>query len=118
VFLGSVTTYANHAKVHLLEVDDEVLRQHGAVSEAVALLMAKNCRRIFSADWALSTTGIAGPTGGSKDKPVGLVWIGLAGPSVLLAKQFYFEDVSRLSHRAMTIENAIAMLESALTTEN
>ena len=89
-YLGGVVAYANRVKVELLGVSEELLRQAGAVSEPVAGAMAEGCRRKFASDWAISVTGVAGPTGGSAEKPVGLVYIGLAGPggTEILRSQF------------------------------
>ncbi len=81
VFLGGVIAYANAVKQELLGVPAELLAAHGAVSDSVAQAMAEGVRRITGATWALAVTGIAGPGGGSADKPVGLVHIALAGPS-------------------------------------
>ena len=80
-FLGSAVCYANTAKRDILGVPQEMLDDCGAVSEPVAREMAQGARDRFSSDWALSLTGIAGPDGGSPGKPVGLVFIGLAGPN-------------------------------------
>lgn len=77
-FLEGYVTYSNAAKVRMLGVPEDMLSVHGAVSEEVACAMAEGLRRRSSADICLSVTGIAGPDGGSKDKPVGLVYIGLA----------------------------------------
>jgi nicotinamide-nucleotide amidase len=110
IFLGSITSYANKAKVEILKVPNHVIAEKGAVSEEVAIYMAKNCRIIFKSTWALSTTGIAGPSGGSPKKPIGLVWIGLAGPNINFAKKFLFLNISRLKHRRKTIDNALQML--------
>jgi nicotinamide-nucleotide amidase len=77
-FLDGVVTYSNEAKTRLLNVPAELIEQHGAVSAEVAEAMAINCRESSSSDYAISVTGIAGPTGGTPDKPVGLVYIGLA----------------------------------------
>jgi nicotinamide-nucleotide amidase len=76
-YLGTIVAYSNRAKEDLLGVDPEILRTHGAVSDAVARAMARGARKALGSDIAVSTTGIAGPTGGSPDKPVGLVYIGL-----------------------------------------
>jgi nicotinamide-nucleotide amidase len=80
VFLGGVIAYANHIKESVLEVPRELLVAHGAVSEDVARAMASGVRRRFGADWSVATTGIAGPGGGTAEKPVGTVCVGLAGP--------------------------------------
>src|SRR6185436_17076571 len=76
--LLDAVTYANSAKQAVLGVDEEVLRGHGAVSPEVATRMAEGARRVSGADVALSITGIAGPTGGSDTKPVGLVYLALS----------------------------------------
>jgi len=79
-YLGGVVAYADDVKQSLLDVPGELLAAHGAVSEQVAAAMAEGCRRRFGSDWALAATGIAGPTGGTADKPVGLVHFALTGP--------------------------------------
>jgi len=79
-FLGSVVAYADDVKRALLGVEGDVLAAHGAVSEQVAESMARGCRRRFGSDYALGATGVAGPGGGSEEKPVGLVYVALAGP--------------------------------------
>ena len=79
-FLGSVVSYSNEVKESMLGVSDENLQLYGAVSEQVAVQMAEGARERLGAAYAVSTTGIAGPSGGSPDKPVGTVWIACAGP--------------------------------------
>jgi nicotinamide-nucleotide amidase len=93
-FLFSGVTYSNAAKINILNVQEETLVKYGAVHEQTAIEMARGARRISGADFAVSTTGIAGPGGGSVDKPVGMVCIGLAGPSVSMARtcQFLLND--------------------------
>jgi len=81
VFLGGVIAYANAVKEGLLGVPPELLAEHGAVSDPVAIAMAEGVRRRTGSDWALSVTGIAGPGGGSAAKPVGLVHVAVAGPN-------------------------------------
>lgn len=82
VFVGSCVAYANSVKEKLLEVPPEILKSHGAVSSPVALAMAKNVRKSLGSSWAVSITGIAGPSGGTDDKPVGTVWFGVSGPGI------------------------------------
>lgn len=77
-FIDGVVTYSNSAKTRLLQVPVELIVAYGAVSRPVAEAMAVNCRRLSGTDYAISITGIAGPTGGSAEKPVGLVYVGLA----------------------------------------
>lgn len=79
--LGGVIAYADAVKVDLLGVDPDVLARHGAVSAECAEQMAEGARRRLGSDWALSITGVAGPGGGTPEKPVGLVYVGLSGPS-------------------------------------
>ncbi|MBR6602710.1 MAG: nicotinamide-nucleotide amidohydrolase family protein, partial [Clostridia bacterium] len=78
VFLGGCVTYANSAKEKLIGVSHDTLEKYGAVSEDVAIQMARGARKALGADIALSTTGIAGPDGGSPEKPVGTVWVGIS----------------------------------------
>ncbi|MDR3037242.1 MAG: CinA family protein [Coriobacteriales bacterium] len=78
VFKGAIVSYANEVKVALLGVLGETLLKSGAVSEEVALQMARGARRALNVDYAVSVTGVAGPGGGSVRKPVGLVWIAVA----------------------------------------
>lgn len=79
-FLAGLTTYSNEAKINLLGVSPATLAAHGAVSEATVREMAEGVRRVTGADYAVATTGIAGPTGGSAEKPVGTVWFAVSGP--------------------------------------
>ena len=81
VFWGGVIAYANSLKQRLLGVPADLLAEHGAVSEACARAMAEGARNSAGTDYALSITGIAGPDGGTDEKPVGLVFLGLAGPN-------------------------------------
>lgn len=83
--LAGVVAYANEAKTNILGVDAELIRRHGAVSEEVARQMAEGALRVAGADYALATTGIAGPTGGTAEKPVGTVWFALATPTETIA---------------------------------
>jgi nicotinamide-nucleotide amidase len=79
-FMAGMVTYSNEAKCDILGVDADLIAAHGAVSQEVAIAMAEGARRAAHADYAISTTGIAGPTGGSEAKPVGTVWMAVATP--------------------------------------
>jgi nicotinamide-nucleotide amidase len=102
VFLGGVVSYSNEAKEALVGVPHELLVEHGAVSEPTARAMAAGARSAFASDWGIGITGIAGPTGGTADKPVGLVHWAVAGPSCVAA-----------AHRVFTADRAIVRLWSA-----
>lgn len=80
-YLGSVTSYANSVKTGVLGVSEEIIAKHGAVSSECVAAMAEGIRRITGSDFSVATSGIAGPGGGSNDKPVGLVWIGVSSQS-------------------------------------
>lgn len=112
-YQGALLTYSNALKVKIAEVNAQILEQHGAVSEAVAIEMAANGRRLLGVDYCLSTTGVAGPTGGSAEKPVGLVWVGLSGPNGTIAQQFQFGD-NRERNLEMTTLSAMNWLRHYL----
>jgi len=89
-YLGGVVAYANQAKCDILGVPAELLEKHGAVSERVAMAMASGCRQRLGSDWAVAVTGVAGPTGGTTAKPVGLVFKAVAGPDGASAGGYQF----------------------------
>ncbi len=108
-------TYSNSAKMEMLEVSPETLQAHGAVSSQTAQQMAEGALAHSQASLTVSVTGIAGPGGGSADKPVGLVWFGLAQagiPTRTLSRKF--GDVGRDRVRALTVEQALRLLIDAL----
>ena len=110
VFAAGYVTYANEAKVNSLGVPADLLAAHGAVSEPVAAAMAEGARRVSGAKFALSTTGIAGPGGGTESKPVGTVYLGLASeghPTVV--RRCYF-PLDRATFKHMTTSAALDLL--------
>jgi PncC family amidohydrolase len=108
-FLGGIVAYANEAKVNLLGVSPETLAIRGAVSAECAREMAEGARRALGVDLAVSTTGIAGPTGATARKPVGLVYVALAGPDGTDVEEFHFPG-GRAVVTAAATEAALLML--------
>lgn len=113
-FLGGVVSYANAAKTKLLGVPEEILSTAGAVSGECARFMAQGAAKALGADWTVSVTGVAGPDGGSAEKPIGTVWFGLYGPGGVEAHVRHFAG-GRAAVRAQTAVHALSMLIEALT---
>jgi PncC family amidohydrolase len=107
--LGGIVAYSNTAKQALLHVRERTLIDFGAVSEPTAQQMAVNARRIFQADYALSVTGIAGPDGGTAEKPVGLTYIGLAGPDDLLVVERHVWPGDREANKIASADAALRL---------
>ncbi len=110
VFLGAAVTYSNESKSLVLGVDEALISEHGAVSGPVALAMARGARERFRSDIAVATTGIAGPGGGSPDKPVGLVWLAVASATNSIVEQHQFRAGSRVAVRARATAGALDLL--------
>ena len=108
-FWLGVIAYDNAAKSKILKVSPHLLKKHGAVSAPVALAMAQGVRRILKTDYGLSVTGIAGPGGATKLKPVGLVFIGLSSSSKTLVKKYLFKG-TRLAIKKHACQTALKML--------
>ena len=113
VLLAGLVTYSNTAKQKFLGVQAGTLARHGAVSEAVAREMAEGARQQTQADYALAVTGIAGPSGGTPDKPVGTVFIGLASPSGTLAER-QFNPFDRETFKQVTAQQALDSLRRTI----
>jgi nicotinamide-nucleotide amidase len=114
VFLAGYVTYANNAKSDVLNVDGKLIEKHGAVSEPVARAMAEGARARAGSTYALATTGIAGPTGGSDKKPVGTAYIALASRgSKTIMKRFFF-PTDRETFKQLTVAAALDLLRRKL----
>lgn len=114
MFYGGYVTYANSAKSRMIGVEARMIRDHGAVSAQVARAMANGARNTARTDYAIAVTGIAGPSGGSERKPVGLVYFACATSDDTLVTEKRFGDVGRDSIRKLSVEAALQLLLSML----
>ncbi len=108
-FLGGVVAYANRVKEQLLGVDPAVLATQGAVSEPVAIQMAEGVRRGLGSDLGVGITGIVGPGGGSAEKPVGLVYIAVAGPRGHAVRRYLWAG-DRIGNKRSSVQAALELL--------
>jgi PncC family amidohydrolase len=108
-FIGSIVAYAYEAKVALLGVSWDTLNSHGAVSRETVLEMARGTRNALNTDIAVSVSGIAGPGGGTLDKPVGTTWIGLVTKDGEWAREFHFQG-DREQNKASAADSALQLL--------
>lgn len=110
VFIAGYVCYANQAKINMLDVDPKLLERHGAVSESVARTLAEHARACARCDYALATTGVAGPTGGTAEKPVGTVYVGLASAELeTIVKKFFF-PTDRETFKQLAAQYALDLL--------
>ncbi|HEY2711974.1 MAG TPA: CinA family nicotinamide mononucleotide deamidase-related protein [Chthoniobacterales bacterium] len=114
VFLAGYVTYSNEAKTASLGVSPEAMAQHGAVSEAVAGMMAEGAREKSGADFSLSTTGIAGPSGGSLEKPVGTAYVARASRDGTIVRHLFF-PTDRETFKQLATQMALNLLRTTLT---
>lgn len=112
-FVGGVIVYSNEAKMKILGIEQSTLVQHGAVSEELAKQLAKNVRIKFNTHYGIGITGVAGPTGGTDDKPIGTVWIGLSSENSTFAQRFLFGN-DRDMNRERAVGSALNMLVDML----
>ena len=113
VFLAGYVCYANQAKIEMLDVDPEQIEKYGAVSEQVACALAEHARACARSDYALATTGVAGPSGGSPEKPVGTVYIALAASGTTITKRFFF-PTDRETFKQIATQAALELLRRKL----
>ncbi|MBQ3807777.1 MAG: CinA family protein [Kiritimatiellae bacterium] len=112
VFMGGIISYDNSVKQNILGVSPETLASVGAVSPETAEQMAVGACKLLKVDYAVSVTGIAGPGGGSAEKPVGLVWFGIATPAGVKTEKQIFPG-NRAEVRTATVEHALSLLLAA-----
>ena len=114
VFNMGLVTYSNNAKVKLLQVPKKTITKYGAVSYETCLSMVKNLSKISKSNISISITGVAGPNGGTKEKPVGLVYIGLKKGSKIIIKKNLFKSKKRISIQKVTTKQAFKMILNIL----
>ena len=114
VFNLGLITYSNKTKVDILKVPNKIIKKYGAVSEECCLSMVKNLSKISKANISISITGIAGPNGGTKLKPVGLVYIGVKQGSKILIKKNLFKNKNRISIQKITVRTALNIINNII----
>ena len=112
VFNLGLITYSNKSKMDILKVPKEIINKYGAVSYETCISMVKNLNKISKTNISLSITGIAGPKGGTKTKPVGLVFIGLKKGNKTVVKRFLFKNKNRNSIQITTVNKALNLILS------
>ena len=110
IFSMGLVTYSNEAKTNILKVPKKIIRKYGAVSIQCCLSMLKNLNRISKSKICVSITGIAGPKGGSKQKPVGLVFIGFKNGKKIIVSKNYFKKKGRSSIQKVTVQKALNLI--------
>ena len=110
IFKIGLVTYSNQAKIKFLKVPKKIILKHGAVSYETCLSMVKNLNKISKTNIAVSITGIAGPKGGTKEKPVGLVYIGIKKGNKIIVKKNIFKNKNRSSIQKSTVNQALKMI--------
>ena len=114
VFNMGLVTYSNNAKVKLLKVPKKTITKYGAVSYETCLSMVNNLNKISKSDISISITGVAGPNGGTKEKPVGLVYIGLKKGSKTIIKKNLFNSKKRILIQKATVNQALKLILNIL----
>ena len=110
IFALGLITYSNQAKINTLKVPKKIIIKHGAVSYETCLYMVKNLHKITKTNISVSITGVAGPKGGSKQKPVGLVYIGIKKGNKTLVKKYLFKNKQRTSVQRATVNKALNLI--------
>ena len=112
VFTLGLVTYSNQSKINILKVPKKIIMKYGAVSYETCLSMVKNLNKIAKTDFSLSITGVAGPRGGTKEKPIGLVYIGIKRGNKTLIKKYLFKKKKRLLIQKATVKKALNLILS------
>ena len=112
VFTLGLVTYSNNAKINILKVPKNIISKYGAVSHQTCMYMAKNLNKISKTNICISITGIAGPNGGTRQKPVGLVYIGIKKGNKMLVKKYFFKNKNRQQIQSATVNKALNLILS------
>ncbi len=112
VFTLGLVTYSNQAKINILKIPKSIIKKHGAVSYETCISMVKNLNKISKTNISVSITGVAGPKGGTKQKPVGLVYIGIKKGNKTLVKKYLFKNKTRNSIQRSTVNKALNLILS------
>ena len=115
VFNMGLVTYSNNAKVKLLKVPKKTITKYGAVSYETCLSMVKNLSKISKSNISISITGVAGPNGGTKEKPVGLVYIGLKKGSKIIIRKNLFKNKKRIFIQKKTVNETLKIIKSTIS---
>tara|TARA_B100000963_G_scaffold345085_1_gene348751 strand:+ start:186 stop:689 length:504 start_codon:yes stop_codon:yes gene_type:complete len=113
IYKSSLIVYSNDMKSKLLNISNDLITKNGAVSEIIAINMAKNSLKMLKANLSIAVTGIAGPTGGTVDKPVGLVWIGIGTKEKIITNKYQFNG-NRLEIRQKTTYEALKLANKVI----
>ena len=114
VFSMGFVTYSNQAKINILKVPKKIIQKHGAVSVQCCLFMVNNLSKISKSKLCISVTGIAGPNGGSKQKPVGLVYIGIRKDKIVKVNRYVFKNRGRNYIQKATVNKALKLIHNFL----
>tara|TARA_B100000029_G_scaffold367474_1_gene360919 strand:- start:415 stop:888 length:474 start_codon:yes stop_codon:yes gene_type:complete len=114
VFNLGLVAYSNESKIKILKVSKKIIKKYGSVSEQVCRSMVKNVSKIGKSKMSISVTGIAGPKGGTKDKPVGLVYVGIKKGNKISVKKYLFKNKGRIYIQKTTVIKCLGLILSAL----
>ncbi len=110
VFTFGLIVYSNKSKINVLKIPKNIIRKYGTVSEQVCLCMVKNISKIANTNISLSVTGIAGPDGGTKKKPVGLVYVSVKKDNIIRIKKYFFKNKGRTYIRRETVNKSLGLI--------
>jgi len=114
IFNLGLVAYSNHSKIKVLKVPKKIIRKYGSVSEQVCLAMVKNVSKISKSKMSVSITGIAGPSGGTKKKPVGLIYIGIKKNNKIEIKKYLFKNKGRSYIQRATVNKCLGLILNTL----